>query len=43
MQSFFDAQYDGKVMLQKGNCASYSGVETLIVSFLSVLAAILLI
>jgi len=40
---YFDGQYDGKVMLQKGNCASYSGVETLIVSFLSVLAAVLLI
>jgi hypothetical protein len=40
---YFDGQYDGKVMLQKGNCATYSGVETLIVSFLSVLAAILLI
>jgi len=40
---YFDGPYDGKVMLQKGNCASYSGVETLLVSLLSILAAILLI
>jgi len=39
---FFDDVYNGKVELQKGPCSTYSGVSTLVVSILSLLALLLL-
>jgi len=39
---FFDEVYDGKVEVQKGRCSDYSGVSSLIVSILSLLALLLI-
>jgi len=39
---YFDDVYDGKVEVQKGKCADYSGVSSVIVSIISLLSLLLI-
>jgi len=39
---YFDGTYQGFIQLQQGDCADYSGVQTLIISLISLLALLLI-